>query len=79
MKASIIPISGDRKMNKTVLVRFCITITLKEPTLATAAPIKPPISVCEELDGIPNHHVNKFQQIAAIKPASTTAKSTYSG
>jgi hypothetical protein len=45
MKASIIPISGERKINKTVFVRFDKTITSKEPTLPKAAPIKPPISV----------------------------------
>jgi hypothetical protein len=39
-----------------------------------AAPANPPIRVCEEEDGIPYHHVNKFQKIAAIKPARITSK-----
>jgi hypothetical protein len=30
---------------------------------------KPPIKVWDELEGIPNHQVNKFQHIAAITPA----------
>ena len=34
---------------------------------------KPPIKVCEEEDGIPNHQVSKFQQIAAIRPEKITS------
>ena len=41
---------------------------------AIAAPAKPPISVCDEEDGIPYHHVSKFQKIAAIKPEKITGK-----
>jgi hypothetical protein len=36
------------------------------------APAKPPISVCDELDGMPNHQVIRFQVIAATRPANTT-------
>src|SRR3954453_14583967 len=32
----------------------------------------PPIRACEEDDGIPNHHVTRFQLIAPIKPAKTS-------
>ena len=39
-----------------------------------AAPAKPPINVCEDEEGIPYHHVSKFQKMAAIKPASITSK-----
>ena len=41
---------------------------------AIAAPAKPPIRVCEEEDGIPYHHVSKFQNMAAIKPEKITGK-----
>src|SRR4051812_49416615 len=44
------------------------------PACAIAAPIKPPNKVCEELDGMPNHHVSKFQHMAANKPARITFK-----
>ena len=37
-----------------------------------AAPAKPPISVCEEEEGIPYHQVRRFHIIAAISPASIT-------
>ena len=39
-----------------------------KPAWAIAAPANPPINVCEEEEGMPNHQVNKFQHIAAIKP-----------
>src|SRR5882757_5302489 len=38
-----------------------------------AAPIKPPIRVCEELDGMPNHQVSKFQAMAPIRPEKITS------
>ena len=41
---------------------------------AIAAPAKPPISVCEEEEGIPYHQVSKFQKMAAIKPEKITGK-----
>src|SRR6185437_639588 len=44
----------------------------RAPACASAAPMKPPSRVCEELEGIPNHHVSRFQQMAAISPAKIT-------
>src|SRR4051812_4422763 len=49
-------------------------LTAWMPAWAIAAPANPPISVCEELEGIPNHQVNKFQMIAAITPARITTR-----
>src|SRR3954470_21250799 len=43
--------------------------TAENPTEATAAPIMPPISACDDDDGTPNHHVTRFQVIAPIRPA----------
>src|SRR5919106_390130 len=42
------------------------------PRATKAAPISPPISACEELDGRPSHHVAMFQAIAPTRPANTT-------
>src|SRR4051812_34803087 len=42
------------------------------PTAASVAPSTPPISACEDDDGIPNHHVVRFQAIAPTKPAKIT-------
>src|SRR5579863_754862 len=38
-----------------------------------AAPIKPPINVWEELEGMPNHQVSKFQAMAPISPEKITS------
>jgi len=37
-----------------------------------AAPANPPISVCDEEDGMPSHHVARFQKIAATIPEKIT-------
>jgi hypothetical protein len=39
------------------------------PAFAIAAPISPPKSACEELDGSPSHHVRRFHAIAPISAA----------
>ena len=50
-------------------VRFTFDqFILSNPACAIAAPAKPPIKVWDEEDGIPYHHVRRFQQIAAIIP-----------
>lgn len=42
-----------------------------------AAPANPPISVCEDEDGIPFHHVIRFQVMAAMTPANIIGKVIY--
>lgn len=42
------------------------------PADATTAPAKEPINACDDEDGIPSHHVIKFQVIAARSAAITT-------
>ncbi len=42
------------------------------PVFATTAPTMPPISACDELDGMPYHHVTRFQKIAPINAPNTT-------
>ena len=44
------------------------------PLAAIADPAKPPIRVCDEEDGMPCHHVNRFQIIAAITPERITSR-----
>src|SRR3954467_12334849 len=41
------------------------------PPPRVAAPTRPPISACDELDGRPKYHVIRFQPIAPIRPANT--------
>src|SRR5512132_2752579 len=45
--------------------------TPARPDCTSAAPMRPPISACDELDGSPNHHVMRFQTIAPMTAAST--------
>src|SRR5690606_237847 len=85
IKATTIPIKGARKMNAMILrmVGPSIEERLTAPPVdnnacAIAAPPKPPIRVCEELEGMPNHQVIRFQPIAATRPARITDKVIYS-
>src|SRR3954471_19907308 len=48
------------------------TFTASGPSATNAAPISPPISACDELDGRPAHHVARFHAIAPTSPANTT-------
>ena len=82
MKAEIsIPIIGAKKIKYTVFMILSeATISpngiypLTVNACATAAPANPPINVCEEEEGIPYHHVNRFQKIAAMIPAKITSR-----
>jgi hypothetical protein len=68
---------GARKINAAILA-ITSTLGAAKPACAIAAPAKPPISVCDELEGIPNHQVKRFQKIAANKPAKITDRLIYS-
>src|SRR5690554_8104858 len=77
--AVIIPNKGARKINAIIgnTLAYSITSTppgLKPPAKARAAPMKPPIKVWEDDEGIPNFHVARFHKIAAINPAKITSK-----
>ena len=41
---------------------------------APAAPAKPPIKVCDDEDGMPFHHVKRFQTMAAMTPERIIGK-----
>ena len=72
-KAMIIPISGARKIKLAICITGPELTESKLPEWAIPAPAKPPISVCEEEDGMPCHHVKRFQMIAAIRPEKITS------
>src|SRR5215216_4564170 len=81
INASIIPTIGAIMIKAAVckmLGLLCILIA-PNPPCAIAAPASPPINVCDDEEGIPNHHVNRFQIIAAIKPDNTTVSVIHSG
>ena len=58
-------------MNATVLSTPA-AISAPAPALAMTAPTMPPISACDELDGMPYHQVTTFQKIAPISAPNTT-------
>ncbi len=54
VKPAAIPIIGERTMKLSVWIHFVPhSIAASHPALAIAAPAYPPISACDELDGIP--------------------------
>src|SRR6266404_8470857 len=71
------PSKGEKTMAAAVMPRPPHTIE-PSPAFVTAAPASPPINACELLEGIPSHHVIKFQQIAPISAPNITAASTTS-
>ena len=74
MNATTRPTNGARKINATVFSTGADSIAVKVPACVIAAPAKPPINVWDDEDGIPNHHVRRFQAIAAINPEKMTGK-----
>jgi len=46
------------------------------PAAAIVEPITPPMSACDELDGMPNSQVSRFQMIPPARPAATTCSVT---
>jgi len=72
------PISGETKMNSTVF-QMPAPISELAPDFAIVAPTMPPISACDELDGMPYHHVTTFQKVAPMSAPNTTCWSTTSG
>ena len=72
------PSTGETKMKITVF-QMPAGISEPVPALAMTAPTMPPISACDELDGMPNHQVTTFQAIAPISAPKTTWWSTTPG
>ena len=50
--------------------------TALPPAAAIVEPITPPMSACEELDGMPKSQVSRFQMIPPARPAATTVSVT---
>ena len=74
--AQVIPIRGAAKINIAIL-KITEELTACHPQAIIAAPANPPISVCDEEDGIPHHQVSKFQVIAARTPEKIIGKVIY--
>ena len=55
-------------MNAAIF-RMILPCIAPKPLAMMAAPANPPISVCDDEEGIPFHHVKRFQMMAAMTPA----------
>src|ERR671924_2156189 len=64
-------IAGANRAGRTTLCARPCHWTPVDPDWTSAAPTRPPISACEELEGRPNHQVMRFQAIAPATAAST--------
>ena len=51
-------------------------ITPCPPTAAIIAPTMPPISACDELDGMPSSQVSRFQVMPPTRPAKISSRVT---
>src|SRR5712671_7127103 len=71
------PSKGENTMAAAVMPRPLHRIE-PSPALVTAAPASPPINAWELLEGMPSHHVIKFQQMAPMSAPNITAASTAS-
>src|ERR687886_659647 len=65
------PSAGEAIAGIATLCAMSCHSTPSEPDCTSAAPINPPISACDELDGSPSHHVSRFHAIAPSSAAST--------
>ena len=72
----IIPINGANTMKDAILT-ITSALMAPNPEAAMAAPAKPPIRVCDEDEGIPNHQVAKFHMIAATIPENIIGRVIY--
>ena len=75
--ASRKPASGESTIADVVLSRPDQTMA-PLPALATPAPTSPPISACEELDGMPSTQVMMFHAMAPARAEKMTAGVTVS-
>src|SRR4051794_9992493 len=69
-------IGGDSSAGRmTFATRPCQWMA-EVPAAASVAPTTPPISACDELDGMPRYQVARFQKMPPARPANTTVSVT---
>ena len=72
------PRSGEPIIGRMIFSTTPLQMTPSTPALAIMAPMRPPKSACEELDGMPKCQVTKFQTTAPTRAAMTTCRVTRS-
>src|SRR5580658_7022691 len=67
---------GDRAAGMTTFETRPCHLIAWPPAAASVEPITPPMSACDELDGMPRSQVSRFQMIPPHSPAATTVSVT---
>jgi hypothetical protein len=65
------PITGEASAGRATFCQSPVHTTPFVPDWTSAAPTRPPMRACVELDGSPPHHVRRFQAIAPKSAART--------
>src|ERR1700733_13241636 len=68
--------TGEKTAGSTTFETRPFHRTACPPAAAMVAPIPPPMSACDELDGMPKSQVTRFQVIPPARPAATTVSVT---
>src|ERR1700722_11829661 len=69
--------TGESTAGMTTLETSPCQSTALPPDAAIVEPITPPIRACDELDGMPNSQVIRFQMMPPARPAATTVRVTW--
>src|SRR3954454_16260324 len=64
--------TGETTAGRTTLFTTVEKLIADAPPATQVAPIRPPNSACDELEGSPRYHVTRFQRMAPISPAKIT-------
>jgi hypothetical protein len=64
--------TGDSRAGRMTLFSTVLTWMASAPPAIQVAPISPPNSACDELEGRPRYQVSRFHRIAATSPAKIT-------
>ncbi len=68
--------TGESTAGMTTLETSPCHSTALPPAAAIVEPITPPISACDELEGMPSSQVSRFQMMPPARPAATTVRVT---
>src|SRR3954454_11818571 len=64
--------TGASTAGRTILFSTTSKWIADAPPATQVAPISPPNSACDELEGSPRYHVTRFHRMAPISPAKIT-------
>ena len=70
------PSTGEPIIGMMILSSTPVQMTPVTPAEAMVAPMSPPKSACDELEGMPKYQVMKFQTTAPMSAANTTGRVT---